>query len=127
MKRFLVLAMVFIACPTWAQCWKVENLRGYSAAASDHYKFIEDGFTGKKFYINITAKKADLETSGTGSDLDYIPISATSMVGMYTIDTKQTIETWMVNGDKAFMTRVRQGMGGLDATMAFVGDVTGKC
>lgn len=127
MKRFLVLAMVFIACPTWAQCWKVENLRGYSAAASDHYKFVEDGFTGKTFYINITAKKAGLETSGTGSDLDYIPISATSMVGKYTIDTKQTIETWMVNGDKAFMTRVRQGMGGLDATMAFVGDVTSKC
>ncbi|WP_049202740.1 hypothetical protein [Serratia marcescens] len=127
MKYIVALTLLLASSTAAAQCWQIENLRGYSATASGKYKFVEDGFKGKIFSVSITAKNASLKTNGTGSDLDYIPVYPTVMIGTYAFNQRQTVETWMINGNKAFMTRVLQGPGEADATMAFVGDVTGTC
>lgn len=122
-RLLLPAAIWLVACGAQANCFKVEELSGYSAKNWADYRFEADGIS-KALYIVIDGEDSFV----SDSDLVCRPLveSLPSLVCMFMEGSKNTVETWSIDleAGKAFYTKSTQGYGQFDGIMALVGTAT---
>lgn len=131
-KKVMLVSILVISAPSVADCWVVENLQGYGAMSGDSYSYGKDKSTSASFHITIDGEKASVFEANSGylHDMKYIPITKTTMVGLYQAGGGVTVETWSITTDgKALYSKVMNipGMQQVTSTKSFVGDVVGNC
>lgn len=109
-----------------ATCWKIENLRGYSAKGFERYEITQDGLKGQVFRLAIEASSVALSPS---NGLSCSRVSSTSAVCAATDGTKAIVEVWSVDPSarKAYQVHSRTGSGQVNGGALFVGEITGSC
>lgn len=131
-RKCIIASLFFISAPSLSQCWIVENLHGYGAMSGDKYNYGKDKTTSGNFQITIDGDKASVYEADSGylHDMKYIPVTSTTMVGIYKSGGGATVETWSITTDnKALYSKVMNtpGMQQVTSTKSFVGDVVGSC
>lgn len=126
MQRFFAIAIVGLACANaGAACWKVTDLKGSPARASDGFAIGSDGFSDQTFEITITGNSGAVKPSS----LSCRPATKYSLVCIDTKDDRLTVETWSVDDSqkKLFHTKAISGYGPYDGGNLFVGRIVGPC
>lgn len=108
-----------------AECWKVEELKGYSSRAGSEYKISEDSLTGRTFLVKISGDTSVV----TPNDLTCKQVSSTSLVCISTGKSRGVVETWSVDPKNgiAFYTKSISGYSLFDGRTLFVGKIIGSC
>lgn len=119
----LIMSFVSSAYPA---CWRIENLRGYSAKAFESFQVSPDRLGGQTFDLTITSINASLSPSNR---LSCARVSATSAVCAATDGEKAIAEVWSVDPGlrKAYQVHSRSGSGQFNGAALFVGDISGTC
>ena len=122
----LALLCLTFATPSWAACWFIENLAGYSAKAFDKYAITPDGLSGQKFKLTITASGASILPS---NGMSCTKTTSMSAVCLATDGLQSTTESWSLDtgARKAYQVQARSGYGPVNGATLFVGDITGSC
>lgn len=115
-----------------ADCWVVTNLHGYGAMAADNWIFSQDKITNGVFQISNDGKNSSVVIVGKslqGTDLQYVPVNETTLVGVYSDLELTTVETWSITNDKkALYTKVINSLdNSWSASRSMIGDVVGYC
>lgn len=130
-KKYLLALLSVIPVYVNAQCWVVTNLNGYSAFEQSDYLYERNGMAKSVFQIKINKDKAELKMVNNelgGGGLEYMPISASSMIGFYVAGDMSTIETWSITDqNKVLYSKVVNNHKLVTGTTSLVGDVVGTC
>ncbi|MFJ5981929.1 hypothetical protein ACIQCX_13545 [Enterobacter cancerogenus] len=133
MKRIvLALSIMSLSLASYADCWIISGLMGKSAFSQDGYDFIDDSVSGSVFKLRIDGEKASVTNlDGSAiSDMSYVALTDSTVVGSYQSGGGITVETWSVTTDKKVMYSKVMNIPGfqkLTSTKAFVGVVSGSC
>lgn len=109
------------------ECWAVSNIKGYSAFASDGYKFSQDGLRG-----TITVCFGAKNGTVTGTDVQFVKFGASTLAGYSGSDRgNELFEVYQLDREKRKLlyVKTRIGVKNLvpvlsDGALSFVGDVT---
>ena len=114
-----------LATSCFAECWKIGELSGYSARASDGYEITKDGLTGKTFFLQVVGEASAV----VPNDLSCREVSSTSLVCISTEKARSVVETWSVDPENgsAFHTKSVSGYSAFDGANLFVGKILGSC
>lgn len=131
-KTILAIVLLSLSHLATADCWIITGLQGKSAFSDDKYEFIDDAMTGVSFKMIINGDRAALNRmDGTPvSEMSYVPLSDSTMVGSFQSGGGITVETWSVTTDKRVIYSKVMNIPGfqkLTSTKAFVGEVAGTC
>lgn len=133
MRNYIIaMALLSLSPLSNANCWIVSGLQGKSSFSDGGYSFIDDSMIDIAFKLTINEDMASLTNmdGSSVSDLSYVPLSSSTMVGSYQSGGGITVETWSVTKDKKVMYSKVMNIPGyqkLTSTKAFVGDVAGTC
>jgi hypothetical protein len=129
MIRFFLSATLLLVATSQAaaedQCWRLGELKGYSSAQGNQFKFSEDGFGKEVYELRIGSNGGSISNAGVSC----IAMSTEALLCTRGTDGITAIESWAVDSSsgKAFFTRNRTGSGPFNGTFAFVGRVLGTC
>lgn len=133
MKIYLLLLSLLATTGANAECWIVDNMKGYSAFSQDEYKFEENSIDDGKISIEIDNNNitvTQLGNSSFGEGMMYTPINNNSFSGHGTSLGMTIIENWVItSGNKALFNRsvLDTNKPDMTSTTAMVGDIIGKC
>ena len=127
MRTLIAAVLIALLSPSaQAACWRIDNLRGYSAKAFESYAISSDSLRGQTFRLTIGTNSASL-TPNNG--LSCTRVSTTSAVCVATDGVKSIVEVWSLDPGlrKAYQVHSRGGSGQLNGATLFVGDVIASC
>jgi hypothetical protein len=119
--KIIIIPLLMLSTVSYADCWKVGELKGYSARNSDGYILSADGLTGQEYSLNIDGDG----TAVIPNDMQCMELTAHSILCV----GEGTVEVWSVDPLKnaAYYTKSANGFGAFDGPTIFVGKIIGSC
>ncbi|GAB7215590.1 hypothetical protein [Dickeya oryzae] len=103
MKKNLFLLLAFLSMNVSAECWVVNNFKGYAAYNEDKYQFQESSLMGGDININISDNEVSVKQVGNslfGHGLKFNRVSKTAIMGMDDSLGETVIESWAITKEK---------------------------
>ncbi len=132
MSRFYlaicITLVLFTPLPTLAsECWRISNIKGYSANADQDYKFVEDGI--KKTLLLCFSPEGG---TVTGTDIRFIKFGQSTLAGYGSNDKgNELFEVYQLDREKRKLLYVKTRIGTKtvaplfsDVVSSFVGDAS---
>lgn len=133
MKVYLLSLSLLATTGVNAECWIINDLKGYSAFSQDGYKFEANGIAEGEITIGIKSKNITVKQAGNssfGEGMTYTLVNDNAFSGQSISLGMTIIENWIItNENKVLFSRavLDTSTPDMTSTTALVGDVTGKC
>lgn len=133
MKIYLLLLSLLATTGANAECWIVDNMKGYSAFSQDGYKFEENSIDDGEISLDIKNKNITVKQIGNssfGEGITYTPVNDNAFSGHSSSLGMTIIENWVITKEnKVLFNRSVLDTDNPDmtSTTALVGDIIGKC
>ena len=124
--RFLILLLAMASQASFAACYVVGDLKGYSSRGADNFELDADGYSGQKFMVDLSPDRASI----TPHDMDCTLAGIGTLLCFDRTEQGQlTFETWAIYPElgRAIHTKTINGYGQFDGGNLFVGEVKGRC
>lgn len=126
-KLILTTLFLLFSAQANAGCWEITNLKGHSALKGDSYAYQENEIPNK---LTLLINGEDAYFGGAEankSDLKYIPLSPTMVIGLYQDKNATTTEIISIDSNKALYAKISNRAtphSDVSGTHSLVGDAT---
>jgi hypothetical protein len=124
--KVLTVILSLIAVNTWAGCYVVGDIEGYSTRLGSDFTISNDALSGQKFIVEIAGDKSSVTPNSMGCT----QMGANVLV---CFDQKTggqiSLETWAIHPEegKVVYTKANHGYGQFDGANLMVGSIKGSC